>query len=139
MEENRSFYRETGRTGTILGLKWDTPMGGGSVNDLPYIGTTQSSLLCSSGSDPVYFRQRARFDFDYVFYRTYYVCILELFLGKSADAKGVCFDFQMESALEGSLSSVEGSWYLEPVMLEGKPYTYARHHERLLHSCNGIA
>jgi hypothetical protein len=112
-----------------------------SISDVPNEAKfvphlTESSLLCSTGSNPVYFRQKARFDFDYIFYRTYYVCILELFLGKSADGKGICFDYQMESALEGSLSFVAGSWYLEPVVLEGKPYTYSRYY--LMTSVVGI-
>jgi hypothetical protein len=54
----------------------------------------ESYLLCDAGSDTVYTRQKMRLNFNYIIYSTYYICIIEAFMGKTPDDRGIYLDFQ---------------------------------------------
>jgi hypothetical protein len=104
-----------------------------SISDVPALPrfvphVSESTLLSIENSDPVHIRVMSRLVFDYFIFKTSYSYISEEHMGKIADGDAVYLDFRLESRLEGGLTYVSGSWYLEPVVLDGKEYTYARYY-----------
>lgn len=85
-----------------------------------------SECLSRTPGDPFFHEQLQRLAFDYVIYKQEYHHVIEAVGGTAEDGAGLFLDYRLSNTLSGGLTYCAGSWYLRPMVVDGREYTYAR-------------
>jgi len=86
-----------------------------------------SEVLCSDGNRVSYARVRQKLGFRFLIFSRDYEYILHYFLeSPDADGRDAALNvwWQLDEPLDDQIVTTDGSWYFEPVVVDGQEYTY---------------
>jgi hypothetical protein len=84
-----------------------------------------SEVLCSTGRPVSYARVRQKLEFRFLIFSRKYEYILHYFLEGPAETRGeLNVWWKLAEPLDDQIVTNDGSWYFEPVVVDGVSYTY---------------
>lgn len=87
---------------------------------------TYSAGLQQIPGDPFFQRHLQQLTFDYLFFKLELRHEMQNYIGTAEDGIGLYLDFRLSRTFYGGLAYSAGSWYLRPMTVGGRQYTYVR-------------
>jgi hypothetical protein len=84
-----------------------------------------SEVMCSNGRPVTYARVRQKLEFRFLIFSREYEYVLHYFLEGPAETRAeLNVWWRLAEPLDEQIAAIDGSWYFEPVVVDGVSYTY---------------